>query len=207
MISKVKTLLISISLFIVIFLSSVELVSFDKKFYNDFQQKENIKETYGINEDLKKVNSNLIDFLRTGKVSLIEKYFNEKEVAHLIDCYKLYKNGIIIRNSSAILFVILIFLSKKDLKNNQILRKISNYQIILTILLICFMGFLYFNFDEAFIKFHHIFFDNNLWLLDPTKDMLIQLMPTNFFIECCIRIFIVYFIMQIAVNFYLRIED
>ncbi|MBQ8136307.1 MAG: DUF1461 domain-containing protein, partial [Clostridia bacterium] len=27
----------------------------------------------------------------------------------------------------------------------------------------------------------HVFFTNNLWLLDPSKDLLIQLMPETFF--------------------------
>ncbi len=37
-------------------------------------------------------------------------------------------------------------------------------------------------FDSFFIGFHKLFFDNNLWLLNPQTDLLIALMPTPFFI-------------------------
>lgn len=38
------------------------------------------------------------------------------------------------------------------------------------------------DFDGLFILFHQLSFDNGLWLLDPTTDLLIRLMPTNFFV-------------------------
>ena len=37
-------------------------------------------------------------------------------------------------------------------------------------------------FDSFFIGFHKLFFDNNLWLLNPQTDLLIALMPPPFFI-------------------------
>ena len=39
------------------------------------------------------------------------------------------------------------------------------------------------DFDSLFVLFHHIAFTNDLWLLDPRTDLMIQLMPTPFFIE------------------------
>ncbi|GHV40942.1 hypothetical protein FACS189490_06920 [Clostridia bacterium] len=42
------------------------------------------------------------------------------------------------------------------------------------------------DFDGAFIKFHEIFFDNDAWLLDPSKDLLLNIVPTEFFIDAAI---------------------
>lgn len=39
------------------------------------------------------------------------------------------------------------------------------------------------DFDSLFLLFHRIAFTNDLWLLDPRTDLMIQLMPTPFFIE------------------------
>ena len=39
------------------------------------------------------------------------------------------------------------------------------------------------DFDNLFVLFHRIAFTNDLWLLDPRTDLMIQLMPTSFFIE------------------------
>ena len=38
------------------------------------------------------------------------------------------------------------------------------------------------DFDALFILFHKVAFTNDLWLLDPRTDMLIRLMPTDFFV-------------------------
>ena len=39
------------------------------------------------------------------------------------------------------------------------------------------------DFDSLFILFHKIAFTNDLWLLDPRTDLLIRLMPIEFFIS------------------------
>ena len=39
------------------------------------------------------------------------------------------------------------------------------------------------DFDSLFILFHRIAFTNDLWLLDPRTDLLIRLMPIDFFIS------------------------
>ena len=36
------------------------------------------------------------------------------------------------------------------------------------------------NFTKYFIMFHHMFFTNDLWILDPTTDMLINIVPEGF---------------------------
>ena len=38
------------------------------------------------------------------------------------------------------------------------------------------------NFTGLFVTFHRVMFSNDLWLLDPERDLLIMLMPTEFFI-------------------------
>ena len=36
--------------------------------------------------------------------------------------------------------------------------------------------------------FHHIFFTNDLWILDPATDMLINIVPEGFFMDTAARI-------------------
>lgn len=38
-------------------------------------------------------------------------------------------------------------------------------------------------FQAAFVRFHELLFSNELWLLDPRTDFLIQIMPQAFFVE------------------------
>ena len=44
------------------------------------------------------------------------------------------------------------------------------------------------DFTKYFILFHHIFFTNDLWILDPATDMLINIVPEGFFMDTAARI-------------------
>ncbi|MBR5960640.1 MAG: DUF1461 domain-containing protein [Clostridia bacterium] len=46
------------------------------------------------------------------------------------------------------------------------------------------------NFDGLFVTFHRIAFTNEGWLLNPRTDLLIRLMPVNFFVSLGTRILI-----------------
>lgn len=45
-----------------------------------------------------------------------------------------------------------------------------------------------FDFRQLFLQFHFLAFTNDLWLLDPTRDRLIQVFPQGFFFDAAIRI-------------------
>ena len=44
------------------------------------------------------------------------------------------------------------------------------------------------DFDEIFLQFHLVSFDNDLWILDPTKDNLIMMFPQGFWYDSAIRL-------------------
>lgn len=39
------------------------------------------------------------------------------------------------------------------------------------------------NFEWAFIKFHEMLFNNSLWMMDPAKDLLVNIYPEQFWID------------------------
>lgn len=47
-----------------------------------------------------------------------------------------------------------------------------------------------FGFDQFFVSFHGIFFNNNDWLFDPATDPIINVLPEVFFMHCFILFFI-----------------
>jgi integral membrane protein (TIGR01906 family) len=105
-------------------------------------------------------------------------FFNEKEKMHMEDVKKLFKYAIYF----VIFFSISIFLLIRKID----LPYIFLYSLIPIIILIFLVYFL--SFDLSFTYFHKIFFKNDLWLLDPSKDRLIVLMPIEFFIRSFARI-------------------
>ena len=48
------------------------------------------------------------------------------------------------------------------------------------------------DFTKYFIVFHKIFFNNDLWVLDPRTDMLINIVPEGFFFDTAARIALVF---------------
>ena len=55
------------------------------------------------------------------------------------------------------------------------------------------------DFTNAFITFHHIFFNNDLWILDPSVDMLVNIVPEGFFYDTASRILILFAISLLVI--------
>jgi integral membrane protein (TIGR01906 family) len=47
------------------------------------------------------------------------------------------------------------------------------------------------DFTAAFIRFHEIFFTNDLWLFDPAEDYMIRMLPEGLFSDFAVRIGII----------------
>lgn len=47
------------------------------------------------------------------------------------------------------------------------------------------------NWEQAFVTFHHIFFDNDYWLFSPKTDPIILMLPDEFFFHCATMILII----------------
>lgn len=94
----------------------------------------------------------------------------------------------------------LLFCSKADWK--RILpRTICVGTLIFFALLAALAGIISSNFSKYFIVFHHIFFDNDLWMLDPRTDLLINIVPEPFFMDTAARIGVVYGMSVLTVFF------
>ena len=72
----------------------------------------------------------------------------------------------------------------------------------------------YIDFNKYFTYFHLIFFSNDLWILNPETDLMIQMLPEDFFIGIAIKIMIYYllYLMMVQLISYLymkkgKIED
>ena len=44
------------------------------------------------------------------------------------------------------------------------------------------------DFNSVFVRFHHIFFDNDLWIFDPATDYMIRMLPEGLFYDFVMRI-------------------
>ncbi len=106
----------------------------------------------------------------------IPGYFTEEEILHMIDVKNLIRFFLFITSLSAVIFPACF----KFVKNKQgLLRAVSFAGFVFVALL--FLASL-FDFSEAFIIFHKVFFRNSLWLL-PANTKLIEMFPEEFFYD------------------------
>ncbi|MBF4695328.1 TIGR01906 family membrane protein [Fusibacter ferrireducens] len=182
-------ILISILTYLYVF----EAYAFSDSFYIKHFKALKVDEVVGISTaDLEKVTSELIDYINTGAGDLhvtatidgkTVEYFNAKEQAHLNDIKNLIRDARKIRNNMLIItFVLGLLALFRMYKTINRLSKIFLSTVIASFITLILLGILYVSdFDMAFRKFHELLFYNDLWLLNPAKDRLLQMMPLEFF--------------------------
>ena len=48
------------------------------------------------------------------------------------------------------------------------------------------------DFNAVFVMFHHLFFDNDLWIFDPAEDYMIRMLPEGLFADMAARIGVIF---------------
>lgn len=186
----------TLCLIVLILCFSIEIPTFSYNFYNYEYEKNNVYETIGISElDLKNVTEKLFSYMKGESGDLVinsyikgenREFFNEKEKQHMVDVQLLFDIGFTVRKICFIVFLItffsiFIFSDKKVL--DTYLRAwiigLASFMGMGLFLILFIMG----DFNSNFNAFHEMFFSNDLWLLDPNQDLLINIVPLNFFID------------------------
>lgn len=74
-------------------------------------------------------------------------------------------------------------------KNGWLWRLMNPFRIgMLLPLILLFLMFI--GFDQFFVQFHSIFFNNDAWLFNPATDPIINVLPETFFMHCFLLFFI-----------------
>lgn len=195
--APIKIVLI-VSLVTIILLTALFHVSKDMEFFrNKFHENNTMAETSLTEEELMSISERLVEYLYTGEEELLMPHYNEREITHMVDVHNLFVLGTNVRLVSIVLFILsAVFLLRDGLRKffSTILKG-------LTVFMVFIMGFgiyIFNNFNSSFTVFHELFFNNDLWLLDPETDLMIQMLPENFFMDMAMKIGI-YFIVSLLV--------
>ncbi len=187
---KVLLVLLVISLSLSCLLIATEKHVFDMKIYMNSYNWYNIMDTTGKNyQELHDITEDLFAYLK-GKSGdeILEPNFNEREILHMRDVQVLFRYGFILKYIGIILSIVIIIYfalaGEKTLLGKWIFKGLVVNWVIIGILGIM----IYIDFNKYFTYFHYIFFSNDLWLLDPRTDLLIQMLPEEFFSDMATRI-------------------
>jgi len=178
--------LLSISLIVLLclffFLGAFKTIVHEPSFYAAEYEKLGVYERYG-KEFVDSTTDNLFSYIREG--TPLTGFFSDRDKEHMIDVKELINKTFVVYWVVVVLIAILFLIAykadKKEFMNFISKTFIKAGFAMLALVLIAFL--LSSQFSSIFIGFHKIFFDNDLWLLDPAKDNLINLYPEQFFFD------------------------
>ena len=206
-------ILTAFCLMLVLFITSIEAVcywtpNYYKNEYEKYQVLDDLPEM--TMEDLLEVTDEMMAYLRGNRDDLHvrttmggeeREFFTEREIAHMADVRGLFLAAIALRRICLVFILAavgVIVLTKGKLR--QVLPKTIFAGTLLFFGTAAVLGLIIStDFTRYFILFHHIFFTNDLWMLDPAVDMLINIVPEPFFIDTAARILVTFGILAAAV--------
>lgn len=214
----ILSIIFAVSLIIVIFFTAMDLTIYGDMphtFVNECVKYEVLDDVGITEEDLSEVTVQMFEYLRGNRENLSDikttingqpdtNFFNEKECLHMADCRKLFTKGYALRRYClmlcAVLLAAILLINRKDIQTAWhclaagTLSGTIGFVAVLAIL----GSLIAANFQKYFTMFHLIFFDNDLWLLDPTKDRLLMIMPEGYFMDC-VKTIALYFTLGLAI--------
>lgn len=199
---------IVISLFIVfgVFLYLIDFMALDLSYYNNFHKQYNISENTGLSDEwINEASGSLVKFLKNGDEDILKNNFNSKEISHMRDVYFLFKLNRFVYKT--LIFTAIIFiLYKMNFKDREFFKSMSKNFLKVYFTIIALFGVCALFFSESFIYFHKIFFTNDLWLLDYDTDMMIRILPEEFFFTLFTNVMVLATIINICVYlfFYMK---
>lgn len=196
-----------IAMIIVLLITSFEIAAYGNyKWYEKEYIKYEVLDELGMQiEDVMEVTREMMSYLRGDRDDLVietevngfeREFFNDREKAHMVDVQRLFLNGIDARRIALAVFVavlVILVFSKADWKNilpKSFLMSVGGFAVAVGVFALLIAT----DFNKYFVMFHELFFDNDLWILDPWTDLLIRMLPEGFFFDMVIRIGIIFVI-------------
>lgn len=214
-----KTCAIAASVCFLLFtlFSLADILCFSHSFYAYEYDKNDQAEVIGMSdEDLLKSTDALLDYLKgkrediavTAEVNGIDReVFTERESLHMVDVRLLYQNAMMARNIFGIMSILLFFfvvkISKKD-RYTVLKDGFENGLFMIGSCVVCILVWAIADFNNFWMDFHYLFFDNDLFLLDPASSIMINMFPESFFFDLVLLIIVSFVTVCLVCYFLMR---
>ncbi len=182
----------------------------DYGFYEKEYQKYHVTEALSMKlEDVMKVTHYMMDYLigKEEELSIVtevegrtQDFFNDQDRFHMGEVRRLFLGGLRLRNMCtliALLLIVGLVILKVDWKH---LIPKAYFRGLLGLLVVgaLLAGAFTVDFTRCFTIFHEIFFDNDLWMFNPSEDYMIRMLPEGFFSDMVRRIGVTFMAMVLA---------
>lgn len=205
------SIVIGIALSLVILISSINYYTFNDQYYKVKFDENQITKATGMEEsELNRVIERITGYLsgRYDELNLMVDIkgeqvlmFNDKEIAHMIDVRKIFDDLSILRYLLLAIIVLgTVTMYRKKRGNSYLYRIMAANGGFTVLVFLSLLLMVMTDFTKYFIKFHQMFFSNDLWILDPATDRLIQMLPESFFSDITVSIVSAYGVISIVIG-------
>ena len=207
------TALGSLLLIVGLLIASIEMFAVNAGFFQSEYSKLNTAQSIGISEDdLTKVTHKLLNYTTDAEDNLdiqaeilgqMQEVFGEREKDHMVDVKLLYMGARNVRTVTLVAAVLLIaaaFIIGRSGALRALCRSFLRVSIGFVVVVGAIAIYAALDFTSFWTNFHHVFFTNDLWILDPRTDVLIQMVPEQFFSDLVTRIIIRFISIFITLN-------
>lgn len=182
-------------------ITCIDCHCFNRSFYKrEYAKLHTAAELNMSDQDLMTATETLLDYLQDKQDHIVAEIqvngfereaFNERETLHMKDVKGLYQFALQVRLCAGLIFIgscALLWLKRKASFFTLISMAYSQCAFAF-LLFVAFLGiWATVDFTSLWESFHRLFFTNDLWLLNPHTDLMINLFPEEFFFHMVLRI-------------------
>jgi len=203
--SHILSFIAALWLIIALLFTALQLCLNDESWFYKEYEKLGLGKRIGINtEDCTAALMRLVGYMEgrcdtiqlevTERGQVVEMY-NQREAEHMVDVQVLYQAWRTVRDvgiiAVAVMVVAVVLLTRKEaliLLSKGVVRAGVAFMLILTALGL----WVAVDFNSFWTGFHHLFFSNDLWLLDYATDRMIRICPQELFFDIIVRFALVF---------------
>lgn len=212
---KLMLIVMHMSIMITFFLLSIRFIGLEMHFFRWFYAQNNTALELGLSyQDLMLATQQLLDYMldRSDTIQVMVNVnnvmvpmFNQREIDHMIDVLHLVRIMRIFMASTFVLTLITWWSLRHTRNISNII--LSSYNTALAFM-VGFIGaigvFAITDFESFWIMFHEVLFTNDLWLLNPQTDRMINMVPLNFFMTLVFSILVTGILLNVGYALVLR---
>ena len=186
-------------LFVLLFASLKIAINDQNWFLNEYTRLGTARSIGMSNSDVSAALRRLVDYME-GREDSIEmevkvggksvKMYNEREIAHMVDVRNLYQGVQLAAIIAAVLAAAMLILAAVLMRRDALKALSKGYLIgacVFAAVVIVLGIWVMIDFSSFWTAFHHLFFTNDLWLLNPATDRMILICPEQLFFDIVVR--------------------
>lgn len=170
----------------------------DEAYFRSGYERLDMQSSIGISDaDCTKALMRMVDYME-GRADSIQltvtedgktvEMFNQQEIDHMVDVRALYQAWRVVMWCGLVSLALLVTLLLFNACRALVFRALGWAWIVLGVLVAAAGVWVLVDFNSFWMQFHYLFFDNDLWLMDPAVCRMIRICPLELFYGIALRL-------------------